>query len=146
MASKLAVHNHADQKVDIWNSFVDSELPDVTDYDFSILPRVLPASYLPTLRRSAYLVTKFCLKLLSLPENEIRAIVPKGPIRDHLLDELEVLRFRRGRITGSFRFDMAVVGPPDDRSAAIESPSSVGKATLARPRTWHRSCILLPHA
>ena len=55
--------------------------------------------------RSAYLITKFCLKLLSLPEKEIRAIVPQGPIRDHLLDELEVLRFRRGRITGSFRFE-----------------------------------------
>ena len=133
MERKLARHNHADQKIDIWNAFIDSDLPDVTDYDFSILPRVLPASYLPTLKRSAYLVTKFCLKLLSLPENEIRAIVPKGPIRDHLLDELQVVRYRRGRITGSFRFDMAVVGPPDaDHPPYLLEINEIGFDGLAR--------------
>ncbi|MCC7441509.1 MAG: hypothetical protein IT285_07750 [Bdellovibrionales bacterium] len=100
-------------KVAIWNTFVDSHLPGVTDDDFSAFPRVLPLSYWPTLRQSVYLITKFTLKLLSLPEREIRAILPKGPIRDHLLDRLEVLRHRSGRITGSYRYDMAIVGPPD---------------------------------
>ncbi|HWU42925.1 MAG TPA: hypothetical protein VN132_05785, partial [Bdellovibrio sp.] len=30
-----------------------------------------------------------------------------------LIDELQILRHRHNRITGSFRFDMAIVGPPD---------------------------------
>lgn len=111
--TKLSAYSNYDQKVEIWNAFVDSELPDITDDDFSIIPRVLPASYLPQINRSAYLVTKFVLRLLSLPEREIRSILPKGPICDHLLNELEVLKHRTGRITGSFRFDMAIVGPPD---------------------------------
>lgn len=110
---KLQSYRNYRHKIAVWNTFVDSGLPDITEDDFSIIPRVLPASYLPTLKRSAYLVTLFAMRLLSLPEREIRAIIPKGPTRDHLLDQLEVLKFHRGRITGSFRFDMAVVGPPD---------------------------------
>jgi hypothetical protein len=113
LAKALSAYNHADQKIGVWNTFTNSDLSDVTADDFSILPRVLPASYWPTLKQSVYLITKFTLRLLSLPESEIRAIIPKGPIRDHLLDELEVLRYRNGRITGSYRFDMAIVGPPD---------------------------------
>jgi hypothetical protein len=113
IANKLSAYNNTDQKTKIWNAFIDSELSGVTDDDFSILPRILPESYWPTLKRSAYLVTKFALRLLSLPEKEIRAILPKGPICDHLLNELEVLRYRDGRITGSMRFDMALVGPLD---------------------------------
>src|SRR5438067_2036072 len=102
VASKLSFYNNGEQKIDLWNAFIESQLSDVTDDDFSILPRVLPASYWPTLKRSAYLVTQFTLKLLSLPEKEIRSILPRGPICDHLLNELEVLRYRNGRITGSF--------------------------------------------
>lgn len=112
LLKKLSRYNHNEHKVNIWNAFADSNLPNITEDDFSILPRVLPNSYWPTLSKSVYLITKFALKLLSLPEREIRAIIPKGPVRDHLLDQLEVLRFRNGRITGSFRYDMAIVGAP----------------------------------
>ncbi|HWU43370.1 MAG TPA: hypothetical protein VN132_08030, partial [Bdellovibrio sp.] len=62
---ELSRYNNADQKTTIWNAFVDSELTGVTDDDFSVVPRVLPASYLPTLKRTAYLITKFCMQLLS---------------------------------------------------------------------------------
>ncbi len=113
LAKQLSRYHQTDHKTNVWNAFVDSDLPGITDDDFSIIPRVLPMSYWPTLEKNVYLVTKFALKLLSLPEKEIRAIIPKGPTRDHLLDQLEVLKFRRGRITGSFRYDMAIVGPPD---------------------------------
>lgn len=109
----LSSYNHYDHKVNVWNTFVDSNLPDITHDDFSIIPRILPMSYWPTLRRSVYLTTLFVLRLLSLPEREIRAIIPRGPIRDHLLDELQVLRFHRKRMTGTFRYDMAIEGPPD---------------------------------
>jgi hypothetical protein len=102
----------SDHKVKVWNAFVDTDLAGINDDDFSIVPRLLPESYWPTLRERVYLITKFALSLLSLPEREIRAIVPNGPVRDYLIDELEVLRFRSGRITGSFRYDMAIVGPP----------------------------------
>ncbi len=114
VAKRLREYNQPQHKIDVWNTFFNSGLSDVTDDDFSIVPRVLPLSYLKTIRRSSLLVTEFCLKLLSLPEREIRAIIPSGPVADHLLNELEVLKFRSGRIIGSFRFDMAIVGDPDD--------------------------------
>jgi hypothetical protein len=115
LANRLSAYNHYDHKVKVWNTFVDSGLPGVTDDDFSILPRVLPMTYWPTLSRSVYLITLFTMRLLSLPEREIRAIIPKGPARDYLIDELEILRFRTGRITGSYRYDMAVVESPGRR-------------------------------
>src|SRR6185369_14283050 len=109
----LSKYNNYDHKIDVWNTFADANMLGLNDDDFSIFPRVLPSSYWPTLRQRVYLITKFALRLLSLPEHEIRAILPKGPIRDHLLDELEVVRFRHKHIVGSFRYDMAIVGPPD---------------------------------
>jgi hypothetical protein len=114
VAKTLTSYNRAQHKINVWNTFFDSDLSDVTDDDFSIVPRVLPLSYLKTIRRSSLLVTEFCLKLLSLPERELRAIIPSGPVADHLLNELQVLKYRTGRIIGSFRFDMAIVGEPDD--------------------------------
>lgn len=131
-------------KCNVWNAFVDSDLPGVNDDDFSILPRVLPASYWPALKKSVYLVTKFALKLLSLPEREIRAIVPPGPVRDHLLDELEVLRFRTGRITGSFRYDMAIVGPPDKRHPpCLLEINEIGFDGLARSSFFQKHLMEL---
>lgn len=139
---QISIYNNSDQKTNLWNSFVDSELSGVTDDDFSILPRVLPASYWPTIKRSAYLIAKFTLELLSLPEKEIRAIVPKGPIRDHLLDELEVLRFRRGRITGSYRFDMAIVGSPDPRNPPqLLEINEIGFDGLARSSFFQKTLL-----
>ena len=112
LQKKLSKHNTSLQKNNVWNTFANSDLTDVTGDDFSIIPRVLPLSYWPTIKRTSYLITKFTMELLSLPEKEIRAIIPKGPNRDYLINELEVLRFRKGRITGSYRFDMAIVGAP----------------------------------
>ena len=142
----LSAYNHVKHKTNVWNAFVDSDLPGVNDDDFSIIPRVLPASYWPTLRQSVYLITKFALRLLSLPEREIRAIVPNGPVRDHLLDELEVLRFRRGRITGSFRYDMAIVGPPDeDHPPFLLEINEIGFDGLARSTFFQKTLLdLMP--
>lgn len=97
----------------VWNAFVDSDLTGINDDDCALFPRVLPASYLPSIRRTAHDITLFALRLLSLPQNEIKAIIPHGPIRDFLIEELEVLRFHPRRLTGSFRFDMAIVGEPE---------------------------------
>ncbi len=135
-----------DHKVAVWNAFVDSHLMDVTDDDFSILPRLLPASYLPIIKQNAKDVTSFCLRLLSLSEKEIRAIVPRGPIRDYLIDELEVLRYRPKRLTGSFRFDMAVVGPPDsNHPLQLLEINEIGFDGLARSSFFQKTLLeLLP--
>jgi len=147
LRQKLSKYDDSEQKIRVWNSFVDSDLTDVTDDDFSILPRVLPASYWPTLRKTAFHITTFAMRLLSLPEKEVRAIVPPGPIRDHLLDELEILRFRNGRITGSFRFDMAVVGAPDkNHPPQLLEINEIGFDGLSRSSFFQRALLdLLPN-
>lgn len=138
----LSRYSNSDHKVAVWNNFVDSKLLGINDDDFSIVPRVLPQSYWPTLNRRVRLVTQFALALLSLPEREIRAIIPKGPVRDHLLDELEVLRFRNGRITGSFRYDMAIVGPPDSHHPpCLLEINEIGFDGLARS-TFFQNALL----
>lgn len=109
----LTKFDNNEHKTALWNAFVDSELSAITEDDCSILPRVLPASYLPVVRRTALEITTFVLRLLSLPEREVRAIVPSGPVRDFLVNELEVLKHRPNRMTGSFRFDMAIAGLPE---------------------------------
>lgn len=146
LTRQLAKACDSDMKIAVWNAFVDSNLSGVTDDDFSILPRVLPASYFPSIKRTAYLITKFTMKLLSLPENEIRAIVPPGPIRDHLLDNLEVLKYRNGRITGSYRFDMAIVDPPDPRHPPqLLELNEIGFDGLARSTFFQKTLLsLLP--
>ncbi len=101
-----------EQKIELWNRFVDSGLIGITEEDCGVLPRLLPYSYFKEIEKTAYNITNFVLKLLSLPANEVKAIIPNGPIRDFLIDELQVLKYRKNRITGSFRFDMAIVGEP----------------------------------
>ena len=146
LSRQLAKACDKDMKIAVWNAFVDSNLSGVTDDDFSILPRVLPASYFPSIKRTAYLITKFTMKLLSLPEKEIRAIVPPGPIRDHLIDNLEVLKYRNGRITGSYRFDMAIVDPPDPRHPPqLLELNEIGFDGLARSSFFQKTLLnLLP--
>ena len=102
--------NKSDHKIDVWNAFADSGLSGVNEDDCTILPRLLPFDYLSVIQKTAHDLSLFALRLLSLPNNEIKAIVPSGPIRDFLIQELEVLRFRPERLVGSFRFDMAIVG------------------------------------
>lgn len=146
LARQLAKASDADQKIAVWNAFVDSNLTGITEDDFSILPRVLPASYFPAIKKSAYLITKFTMRLLSLPEKEIRAIVPRGPIRDHLLNDLEVLRYRKGRITGSYRFDMAIVGRPTEKNPPkLLELNEIGFDGLARSSFFQKVLLdLLP--
>jgi hypothetical protein len=146
LSRQLAKACDKDMKIAVWNAFVDSNLSGVTDDDFSILPRVLPASYFPSIKKTAYLITKFTMKLLSLPEKEIRAIVPSGPIRDHLLNNLEVLKYRNGRITGSYRFDMAIVDPPDPRHPPqLLELNEIGFDGLARSSFFQKTLMnLLP--
>lgn len=146
LARKLEKFNDANQKIAVWNKFVDSKLSGITDDDFSILPRVLPASYFAQVKRTSYLITKFTLQLLSLPENEVRAIIPKGPIRDHLLDQLQVLKFRNGRITGSYRYDMAIAGEPSKNNPPqLLEINEIGFDGLARSSFFQKTLLeLLP--
>jgi hypothetical protein len=106
---KIEVHNH---KTNLWNAFSDSGLSDILDQDCSIYPRVLPGNYLPIINKTAKDITEMILKLISLPEKEVEAIFPKGPVRDFLLKELKVIKYRPDRLVGSLRFDMAIVGEP----------------------------------
>ncbi len=107
--SKLDVHNH---KTNLWNAFADSGLSDILEQDCSIYPRVLPGSYLPVINKTAMQITKFIMKLITLPESEVIAIFPSGPVRDFLIKELKVIKHRPDRLVGSLRFDMAIVGKP----------------------------------
>jgi len=99
-------------KIDLWNAFVDSDLIGICDDDCSVIPRILPASYLPTIKETSREIMLFLMKLLSLPKRELLAILPPTPITDYLIDELELLKHRPRRLTGSLRFDMAIVGKP----------------------------------
>lgn len=99
-------------KINLWNAFVDSNLDGINDDDFSVLPRLIPESYFPTIERTCKEITTFLLKLITLPPEEVKAIIPKGPVRDYLIHDLEILKHRPERLTGSFRFDMAIVGKP----------------------------------
>lgn len=135
-------YNDSDQKATIWNEFVDSDMEGVTDDDFSILPRLLPASYMPVITKTAKDITTFTLRLLTLPEKEIRAIVPRGPIRDFLLDELKVVKHRPRRLTGSYRFDMAIVGPPDKyHPPQLLEINEIGFDGLARSSYFQKSLL-----
>lgn len=107
--SKIEVYNH---KTSLWNAFSDSGLSDILEQDCSIYPRVLPGSYLPVIKKTAKDITELILTLISLPENEVKAIFPQGPVRDFLLKELKVIKHRPERLVGSLRFDMAIVGEP----------------------------------
>lgn len=109
----LQKYDNLNHKIYVWNAFADSGLSGINDDDCAILPRIFPYWYFPVIRRAAYNITLFALRLLSLPEKEIRAIIPPAPVRDFLIEELAVLRFRTQRLTGCFRFDMAVVGLPE---------------------------------
>lgn len=95
MKSKIEVHNH---KTNIWNAFADSGLSDILDQDCSIYPRVLPGSYLPVINKTAKQITEMILKLITLPEAEVQAIFPSGPVRDFLIKELKVLKHRPDRL------------------------------------------------
>lgn len=101
-----------DLKVDLWNAFVDSNLVDITEHDCSAIPRILPLSYLKTIKKTCFDLTTCLMKILSLPSNEIKNILPPTPINDYLINELGVLKNKPKRLTGTMRFDMAIEGPP----------------------------------
>ena len=139
--SKLEVVNH---KTKMWNAFIDSELSDITDQDCSIYPRVLPGSYLPVINKTARQITETIMKLISLPESEIRAIFPIGPIRNFLLDELKVIKHRPKRMIGSLRFDMAIVGKPSDLNPPkLLEINEIGFDGLARMPFIHETLFQL---
>jgi hypothetical protein len=140
----LERHDNEDHKTALWNAFIDSELTDATEYDCAILPRILPASYLSEIRKTALDLSTFAMRLLSLPEHEIRAIIPHGPIRDFLIDELEVLRHRNGRMIGSLRFDMAIVGEPvKGNPPKLLEINEIGFDGLARTPFMHEAIFSL---
>lgn len=139
--SKLNVHN---MKTNMWNEFVDSELLDILEADCSIYPRIIPASYLPVIKKTAKDITESVLKLVYLPENEVRAIFPSGPIRDFLLNELKVVKYRPNRIVGSLRFDMAMVGElTKDNPPLLLEINEIGFDGLARMPYIHETLFKL---
>ena len=99
-------------KIDLWNSFVDTGLIGICDDDCSVIPRILPLSYLTAIKRSSKDIMLFLMRLLSLPTKELQAILPPTPITNYLINNLGILRHRPKRLTGSLRFDMAIVGKP----------------------------------
>ena len=104
--------NVHDLKIDLWNAFVDTDLLEINDADVSVLPRILPLSYHPTIVRTCRDLTEFLMRFLSLPEREIERLLLPTPITDFLVGTLGVLRHRKRRICGSLRFDLAIVGRP----------------------------------
>jgi hypothetical protein len=104
---------HASElKVDLWNAFVDSGLTGICDDDCSVIPRILPLSSLPAIKRTVRDLMLFLMRLLSLPPRELETILPPTPITDYLIRELSLLKHPPRRLTGSVRFDMAIVGKP----------------------------------
>ncbi len=108
--SQLSPSQRREHKIKLWNHFVDSDLIGLTDEDCGIIPRFLPLSYLKEIKKTAYQITLFTMRLLDLPTKELKSILPHGPIRDFLIEELEVLKYRPQLRVGSFRFDMALTG------------------------------------
>ena len=134
--------NNEDHKTAVWNAFVDSGLEGVNDDDFSVLPRLIPASYFPVIENTCKDVTTFLLRLLSLPPEEVKAIIPPGPIRNFMIDELGVLKHQPKRLTGSFRFDMAIVGEPTKNNPPkLLEVNEIGFDGLARS-TFFQSQLL----
>jgi hypothetical protein len=113
IARLFAKRDVGDLKIDLWNSFVDSGLLEINEHDCSAIPRILPLSYLPTIRRTCFHITEFLMKLLSLDAAAVKSIVPKTPINEYLINELGVLKYKQKRITGTLRYDMAIEGPVD---------------------------------
>jgi len=131
-------------KAQLWNAFVDSELLGITDDDCAAWPRVLPASCLPAIWSSARAISSFVMRLLSLPEAELRAILPHTPVAEFLLDELKVLSHRGKRLTGSFRFDMAIEGPPHaDNPPKLLEINEIGFDGTARSSHIQRAFLTL---
>lgn len=137
-------YDNSYHKTAVWNTFVQSELEGVADDDFSIFPRLIPASYLPVIEQTTREITEFTMRLLSLSNAEIEAIVPRGPVRDFLIKELGVLRHRPGRLTGSYRFDMAIVGPPDKHHPPqLLEINEIGFDGLARSSYFQKTLLEL---
>lgn len=140
----LRDYDNVDHKTLVWNAFADSNLEGVNDDDFSIIPRLIPESYFPVIENTCKEITTFLLKLISLKPAEIKAIVPEGPIRNFLINELEVLRYQPDRLTGSFRFDMAIVGRPDeDHPPQLLEVNEIGFDGLARSSFFQSTLLTL---
>lgn len=139
--SKTEVHNY---KTNLWNTFLDSGLSDILEQDCSIYPRVLPGSYLPVITKTAREITGLIMKLITLPETEVNAIFPEGPVRDFLLKELKVIKHRPERLVGSLRFDMAIVGKPTKNNPPkLLEINEIGFDGLARMPFIHDTLFLL---
>ncbi|MFY7992380.1 MAG: hypothetical protein ACOVP4_03730 [Bacteriovoracaceae bacterium] len=140
----LKEYDNPDHKVSVWNAFADSGLPGINEDDFSILPRLIPASYFPVIEKSCKEITTFLLSIVSLPPEEIKAIVPEGPIRNFLINELGVLKNQPKRLTGSFRFDMAIVGEPNKHNPPqLLEVNEIGFDGLARSTFFQNTMLEL---
>lgn len=140
----LKAYDNPDHKVSVWNAFADSGLPGINEDDFSIYPRLIPASYFPVIEKTCKEITTFLLSLVSLPPKEIESIVPQGPIRDFLIHELGVLRHQPKRLTGSFRFDMAIVGEPEKGNPPqLLEVNEIGFDGLARSTFFQNTLLSL---
>lgn len=136
-----------EHKVKLWNHFVDSELIGITEEDCGIIPRILPLSYLNEIKKTAYQITLFTMRLLDLPTQELKSLLPRGPIRDFLIEELEVLKFRPQLRVGSFRFDMAITGDVQrGNPPKLLEINDIGFGGISRATYLQNSILnLLPH-
>lgn len=141
----LQNYDNSDHKINVWNTFIDADdegLEGIHHDDFSIIPRLIPESYFPVIEKTCKDITTFLMKLLTLPESELKTIIPEGPVRNYLINEIQVLRHRPKRMTGSFRFDMAVVGKPDaDHPPQLLEINEIGFDGLARS-TFFQNTLL----
>lgn len=120
------------------------QLAGILESDCSLVPRVLPLSYKKTIDQTAYDICLLLFRLLSLPEKEIRSILPSGPVSDFLLNELRVVKHRPDRLIGSLRFDFAVVDPPTpDNPPELLEINEIGFDGLARGSLLQESILEL---
>lgn len=143
--SILKGYDNPDHKINIWNTFVEADdngLEGIHHDDFSITPRLIPESYLPVIEKTCKDIVTFLFKLLELPEEEVKEIIPEGPVRDFLINELGVLKHRQKRMVGSFRFDMAIVGKPDAKHPPqLLEVNEIGFDGLARSSYFQNTLL-----
>lgn len=97
-------------KSKLWEAFNNTGLMGICEDDCSVIPRILPGSYLPVIKDTCKDLMLFLMRLISLPPKELMAILPPSPVADYLIREFGLLKHRPRRLTGSLRFDMAIVG------------------------------------
>ncbi len=133
-----------DLKVELWNTFADSGLTGICDDDCSVVPRILPASYLSAIVGAARDITEFLLKYLAFPEDRLLALHHSTPVTRYLLNRIGVLDHRPRRLTGTIRYDFAIEGPPrPDNPPKLFEINEIGFDGLGRSSHIQKAILAL---